>query len=313
MKFGIQHPNFSYDGEGSKIIDTLSTLARSAEDLGFDSFWVMDHFHQIMNVGKQEEPMFEGWTTISVLAGLTSKIKLGTLVTGNSYRHPSVLAKIGATLDILSKGRLFFGIGAAWNDVEARAYGIPFPPTRERLARLEEAVQIVRKMWTENQASFDGKYYKVENAICNPKPIQKPTPKILIGGSGEKFLLRTVARYGDACNIFGSPETVKKKLTVLRKHCEEAGRDYDSILKTKLSRVLISEDEEEIDRKVTEMSKIMPPGMLREALIYGTPPQVQQQINEFSDAGIQYLITSFSGPNELNSLRLFGETVLPKF
>jgi len=168
-------------------------------------------------------------------------------------------------------------------------------------------------MWTENQASFDGKYYKVENAICNPKPIQKPTPKILIGGSGEKFLLRTVARYGDACNIFGSPETVKKKLTVLRKHCEEAGRDYDSILKTKLSRVLISEDEEEIDRKVTEMSKIMPPGMLREALIYGTPPQVQQQINEFSDAGIQYLITSFSGPNELNSLRLFGETVLPKF
>ncbi len=168
-------------------------------------------------------------------------------------------------------------------------------------------------MWTEDRTNFNGKYYKIENAICNPKPIQKPTPKILIGGSGEKFLLRTVARYGDACNLFGSPETVKKKLAVLRMHCEAAGRDYDSILKTKLTRVLISKDEEEVNRKVAELSNMMPAGMLKEAMIYGTPKQVQDQIEEFADAGIEYLITSFSGPNELQSLMLFGEIVLPKF
>ena len=158
MKFGIQHPNFSYDGEGAKIIDTLTILSDTAEDLKFDSFWMMDHFQQIMSVGRPEEPMLEGWTTISVLAGVTSEIRLGTLVTGNSYRHPSVLAKIGATVDVLSKGRLFFGIGAAWNDAKARAYGVPFPPTKERLERLDEAVQVIRKMWTEDRANFDGKY-----------------------------------------------------------------------------------------------------------------------------------------------------------
>jgi F420-dependent oxidoreductase-like protein len=313
MKFGIQHPNFSYDGEGAKIIDTLSTLANTAEDLKFDSFWMMDHFHQIQMVGKPEEPMLEGWTAISVLAGMTSEIKLGTMVTGNSYRYPSVLAKIGATLDVLSKGRLFFGIGAAWNDAEAHAYGIPFPTTRERLARLEEAVQIIRMMWTEDLTNFDGKYYKLENAICNPKPIQKPTPKILIGGSGERFLLRTVAKYGDACNLFGSPQAVEKKLAVLRKHCEAAGRDYDSILKTKLTRVFISENEEEVNRRVEELSKMMPGVMLREVMILGTPKQIQDQVQEFADIGIEYLVTSFSGPNELQSLKLFGETVLPKF
>jgi F420-dependent oxidoreductase-like protein len=312
MQFGIQHPNFSYDGEGVKTIDTLSTLAKTGESLGFDSFWVMDHFHQISYVGDQSEPMFESWTTIAVLAGMTSKIKLGTLVTGNSYRYPSVLAKMGATMDVLSKGRLFFGIGAAWNDVEAHAYGIPFPPTGERLARLEEAVQIVRMMWTEDETNFDGKYYKLEKALCNPKPIQKPTPKILIGGSGEKFTLRTVAKYGDACNLFGSPETVKTKLAVLRKHCDDVGRDYDSILKTKLTQVLIGEDEAEIKPKVSEVEKVMPPGMLRETMIYGTPEQVQKQIEEFSDAGVQYLIISFGGPDELQSLRLFGETILPR-
>ena len=312
MQFGIQHPNFSYDGEGTKTIDALSTLARTAESSGFDSFWVMDHFHQIAFVGPPTEPMLEGWTTISVLAGMTSKIKLGTLVTGNSYRHPSIVAKMGATLDVLSKGRLFLGIGAAWNDLEARAYGIAFPPTGERLARLEESVQIIRKMWTEDEVTFDGKYYKLEKALCNPKPIQKPTPRILIGGSGEKVTLKIVAKYGDACNLFGSTETVKRKLAVLRKHCDEVGREYDSILKTKLAQVMIGEDEAQIKGTISQIEKGMPPGMLREMVVYGTPDQVREQVKELADAGIQYLIMSFSGPNELQSLRLFGETVLPK-
>jgi F420-dependent oxidoreductase-like protein len=312
MKFGIQHPNYSYDGQGSQIIDSLQTLVKSAETLGFDSFWVMDHLHQIMFIGKPEEPMLEGWTTISVLAGMTSKIKLGTLVTGNSYRHPSILAKIGATLDVLSKGRLFFGIGAAWNDKEARAYGIPFPPTKERLERLDEAVQIIRKMWIENEANFDGRYYKLQNAICNPKPIQKPHPKILIGGTGEKMLLRTVAKYGDACNLFGSPETVKMKLAILREHCIAVGRDYDSILKTKLTRVLIDSDEA-VEKRVAEVSKMMPSWMLKEELIYGTPDQIRSQVEEFRDVGIEYLISSFSGEKELQAIALFGEKVLPHF
>ena len=312
MKYGIQHPSFTYDG-GTEAVETLSTLSRTGEDLGFDSFWVMDHLHQIPSIGDQAEPMFEGWTTISVLAGLTSRIRLGTLVTGNSYRHPSVLAKIGASLDVLSKGRLFFGIGAAWNEVEADAYGIPFPPTAERLARLDEAVRIVRRMWTEEKANFSGKYYRLDGAICNPKPIQRPTPSILIGGGGEKVTLKIVAKHGDACNLFGSPETVKMKLAVLRKHCVRVGRDYDSILKSKLTRVLISEDEEEIRRKTAEFSARMRPGtQLRDSLIFGTPEQVQRQIDEFSEAGIQYLIVSFPGPDELRSLKLFGKTIIRK-
>jgi F420-dependent oxidoreductase-like protein len=314
MKFGIQHPNYTYDGEGKEIVDTLHSICGGAEELGFDSFWVMDHLHQISYVGRPEEPMLEGWTTISTLAGMTSKIKLGTLVTGNAYRFPTLLAKIGATLDILSKGRLFLGIGAAWNAEEAEAYGIPFPSTGERLQRLQEAVQIIKKMWSEKgPVNFEGKFYKAHNAYCNPMPIQKPHPKILIGGVGEKILLRIVAKYGDACNLFGSPETVKKKLSVLRQHCKEVGRDYGSILKTKLTRILISEDEEKVERRVKEMSKATPEEMLREAIIYGTPEEISKRVEEFRDAGVEYLIMSFEAKEELKAIMLFGKEVLPRF
>jgi F420-dependent oxidoreductase-like protein len=313
VKFGIQHPNFTYDGQGTAMIDTLSTLASTGERLGFDSFWVMDHFHQIEVVGRQEEPMLEGWTAISVLAGMTSKLRLGTMVTGNIYRYPSILAKIGATLDVLSKGRLILGIGAGWNEQESRAYGIAFPSTKERLERLDEAVQLIKKMWTEERASFQGKYYKLENALCNPKPVQKPHPLILIGGSGEKRLLRTVAKYGDACNLFGSPATVKRKLDILREHCQEMGRDYESILKTKLTRVAISEDEVTVKSAIERMSKLLPPGVpMNESVIYGTPEEVIDRVREFAAVGVQYLISSYGGERELAQLKLFGEKVLPK-
>ena len=207
MKFGLQHPVFGFDyrnRDTSQIVDSLKNLVTRAENRGFDSFWVMDHFHQIPFVGKPEEPILESWTTISVLAGITTKIKFGTLMTGIIYRHPSILAKIGATLDVLSKGRLFMGIGAAWNEEESSAYGIPFPPVKERFLRLEEAIQIIRKMWTEEpSASYNGQYYQIKNAFCNPKPIQKPSPPIMVGGSGERQTLRIVAKYADACNLFG--------------------------------------------------------------------------------------------------------------
>src|SRR5919198_5766676 len=279
MQFGLQHPNFSLDCNSqtspSQIIDSLKELITKAENSGFDSFWVMDHFHQIPVVGKQDEPMLEGWTTISVLAGITSKIKLGTLVTGNIYRHPSVLAKVGATLDVLSKGRLFMGIGAGWNEEESLAYGIPFPTVKERFLKLEESIQIIRKMWTEEpSASFSGKYYQIKNAYCNPKPIQKPSPPIMVGGSGERQTLRIVAKYADACNLYGSIETLKRKLTILKEHCTSVGRDYGSILKTKLGMVVIENDREMAKERIQQVSRGMPEEQINEFAIYGTPEDV---------------------------------------
>ncbi|MGB8641070.1 MAG: LLM class F420-dependent oxidoreductase [Nitrososphaeraceae archaeon] len=332
MKFGLQHPNFSYDYSDqntSRIIDTLSTLVAKAENKGFDSFWVMDHFHQISVVGKPEEPMLEGWTTISVLAGITTRIKLGTLVTGVIYRYPSILAKIAATLDVLSKGRLFLGIGASWNEEESLAYGIgestnnsgsnneaspiSFPSNKERLLRLEEALQIIRKMWTEEpSASFKGKYYQIHNAYCNPKPIQKPTPPILVGGSGEKRTLKIVAKYADACNLFGSAETVRKKLDILKTHCRNVNRDYDSILKTKLGVVVIDNDGLMAKKKVQQAFIGMPEAQLREFAIYGTPDNVLRQIKEFEDVGIQYLIVDLEPQREIEAVEVFADEIIKR-
>jgi F420-dependent oxidoreductase-like protein len=316
MQFGLQHPiyNFDYDGrDASQIIDSLKNLATKAENLGFDSFWVMDHFHQIPMAGKKEDPMLEGWTTISVLAGITSKIKLGTLITGVIYRHPSVLAKMGATLDVLSKGRLFMGIGAAWNQEESLAYGIPFFPNKERLLRLEEAIQIIRKMWTEEPAAtFNGKYYQINNAYCNPKPIQKPSPPIMVGGSGERQTLKIVAKYADACNLFGSAETVKRKLSVLKEHCKSVGRDYDSILKTKLGLIIVDNDNERVEKSVQQISKVMPKEQVGEYLMYGTPEQVLKQIELLEEVGIQYIIVDLEPYREPEALEVFGNSIVKK-
>jgi F420-dependent oxidoreductase-like protein len=332
MKFGLQHPNFSYDYSDqntSRIIDTLSNLVAKAENKGFDSFWVMDHFHQISVVGKPEEPMLEGWTTISVLAGITTRIKLGTLVTGVIYRYPSILAKIAATLDVLSKGRLFLGIGASWNEEESLAYGIgestnnignnneaspiSFPSNKERLLRLEEALQIIRKMWTEEpSASFKGKYYQIHNAYCNPKPIQKPTPPILVGGSGEKRTLKIVAKYADACNLFGSAETVRRKLDILKTHCRNVNRDYDSILKTKLGVVVIDNDGLMAKKKVQQAFIGMPEAQLREFAIFGTPDDVLKQIKEFEDVGIQYLIVDLEPQREIEAVEVFADEIIKR-
>jgi F420-dependent oxidoreductase-like protein len=273
----------------------------------------MVHFQQIPFVGKQNEPMLESWTTISVLAGITSKIKLGTLVTGIIYRHPSVLAKMGATLDVLSKGRLFMGIGAAWNQEESLAYGIPFPPNKERLLRLEEAIEIIRKMWTEEPAAtFNGKYYQINNAYCNPKPIQKPSPPIMVGGSGERQTLKIIAKYADACNLYGSAETVKRKLSVLNEHCKNVGRDYDSILKTKLGLIVIDNDKETAEKRIQQISKVMPQEQVKEFVIYGTPEDVLKQIELLEEAGIQYLIVDLEPYRELEALEIFGDSIIKK-
>ena len=316
MKFGLQHPVFSFDyrnRDTSQIVDSLKNLVTRAENRGFDSFWVMDHFHQIPFVGKPEEPMLESWTTISVLAGMTTKIKLGTLMTGIIYRHPSILAKIGATLDVLSKGRLFMGIGAAWNEEESSAYGIPFPSAKERFLRLEEAIQIIRKMWTEeSSASFNGQYYQIKNAFCNPKPIQKPSPPIMVGGSGERQTLRIVAKYADACNLFGSAETVKRKLSILKEHCRSVGRDYDSILKTKLGVVVIDDDKEMARKRLQQISKGIPEEQINEFAIYGTPEDVLRQKESLEDAGIQYLIVDLDPSREVEALDIFANHIIKR-
>jgi F420-dependent oxidoreductase-like protein len=257
--------------------------------------------------------MLEGWTTQAVVAGFTSKIKLGTLVTGNVYRHPSVLAKIGATLDVLSKGRLFMGIGAAWNEDEASAYGIPFPNLKERLRRLEEALQVIKAMWTEDGASFEGRFYQIRNAYCNPKPMQKPYPPIMVGGSGERETLKIVAKYADACNIFGSTDTVKRKLKILRDHCKAVGRDYDCILKTRLGRVIIDKDKGAVQTRVAKATKDMPEERIKEFLIFGTPEEVKRQVESFRDAGIEYFIVNLEPQQELEALELLGREIVQKF
>ena len=320
MRFGLQHPNFSFDyrnRDASQILDSLKNLVTRAESMGFDSFWVMDHFHQIPILGTPDQPMLEGWTTISVLAGITTRIKLGTLVTGVLYRYPSVLAKIAATLDVLSKGRLFLGIGASYFEGESSAYGITssgsFPSNQERLLRLEEAIQIIRKMWSEEpSASFNGTYYQINNAYCNPKPIQKPSPSILVGGSGERKTLKIVAKYADACNLFGSPETVRKKLDILKEHCKSVGRDYDSILKTKLGAIIVDDNKEMAKNRVRQTLRGIPEEQIKEFVIYGTPEDVSRQIEILEQVGIQYLIVDLEPSRELEALDTFASKVINK-
>ena len=316
MQFGLQHPNFNFDynsqgNDISYITHSLKNLVSKAENSGFDSFWVMDHFHQIQFVGKPEDPMLEGWTVLSMLAGITTKIKLGTLVTGIIYRYPSVLAKIASTLDVLSKGRLFMGLGAAWNEQESLAYGINFPSNQERLLRLEETIQIIRKMWTEEPcASFNGKYFQIINAYCNPKPIQKPSPPILVGGSGERKTLKIVAKYADACNLFGSTESIKKKLDILKEHCKSVGRDFDSILKTKLGTIVLDDNREAAKDRIEENFRGVPEEQIKEFVIYGTPEDILKQIEALQQVGIQYLIVNLEPSRELEALDTFANKVI---
>ena len=230
MKIGLQIPDFTGPG-GARLGADLATVARTADDAGFEFISVMDHFFQINMVGPPEHDMLEAYTTLGYLAGCTSRAKLVTLVTGTVYRHPGILAKIVTTLDVLSGGRAWLGIGAAWNDEESRGLGIPLPPVAERFERLEETLQICLQMWSGNEAPYQGKHYQLERPLNYPKALSAPHPPILIGGSGERKTLRFVAKYAQACNLFPGPD-LARKLDVLRAHCDAEGRDYDEIEKT---------------------------------------------------------------------------------
>ena len=236
-RLGLQIPTFTFPGiADGDLFETIAGIASTAEDHGFDSVWVMDHLYQIEVVGPKEDPMLEAYTLLGALAARTRRVRLGTMVTGVTYRNPALLAKIVTTLDVISSGRAILGIGAAWNDDEHAGYGYDFPPAGERLDRLEEALQICRAMFSEATPTFEGRHYRIRQVLNNPKPIRGRIP-VLIGGSGEKRTLRLVAQYGDACNLFGDPDTVRHKLGVLERHCADVGRDPAEITKTVLSTV----------------------------------------------------------------------------
>lgn len=231
MKIGVHQIAFTVPDGTPGIAPELARLANAVEEAGVTHLSVMDHYFQMEQILPATDPMLEGYTTLGFLAAHTKTVRLGLLVTGVTYRHPGLLAKIVSTLDVLSEGRAELGIGAAWYEREHKGLGVPYPSTAERFERLEETLQICRQMWDQgNDGPYEGKHYQLAETLCHPAPISKPP--ILIGGGGEKKTLRFVAKYADACNIFGGPDEVAHKLDVLRRHCEEVGRDYDEIEKT---------------------------------------------------------------------------------
>jgi F420-dependent oxidoreductase-like protein len=235
MKIAFHYADFTRRGGVEDFAPDLAAAAIAADEGGAATFTLMDHYFQMERMRTAHDPMLEGYTSLGYVAGITSRIQLGLLVTGVTYRHPGLLAKIVTTLDVLSEGRALFGIGAAWYEREHNALGVPYPPLGERFERMEETIQICDQMWREDEGPYKGKHYELAETICYPPPIQQPRPPILIGGSGEQKTLKFVARYADACNLFAlDPDVLPHKLDVLRGHCEDEGRDYDSIQKTLL-------------------------------------------------------------------------------
>jgi F420-dependent oxidoreductase-like protein len=235
LKLGLHYWTFSTPADEAAIAPTLAETARIADQAGLSTFTLMDHYFQMEAVAGADEPMLEGYTALGYVAALTERMTLGLLVTGVMYRHPGLLAKIVTTLDVLSGGRARLGIGASWYEREQRGLGVPVVPVAERFERLEETLQICLQMWSDNDGADQGKHYNLDETLNRPKPLSRPRPQILVGGGGEKKTLRLVARYADACNLFGpSPDAVAPKLDVLRQHCATEGRDYDEIIKTVL-------------------------------------------------------------------------------
>jgi F420-dependent oxidoreductase-like protein len=236
VKLGLHYWNYSIPSDPAEMAATLSETARIADEAGFSGFSVMDHYFQMEHTGSAAEPMLEAYTTLGYVAAMTERMTLGVLVTGVMYRHPGLLAKIVTTLDVLSGGRGRLGVGASWYEREQVGLGVPVVPVAERFERLEETLQICLQMWSDDNGPFNGRHYQLAETLCVPQPLSRPHPPILVGGGGEKKTLLLVARYADACNVFGSsPADVAGKLDVLRSHCEAEGRDYDRIEKTVLA------------------------------------------------------------------------------
>ena len=271
MDIGLHVPNFTYPNGPREIAQNLTRIAVAAEDVGLTKLSVMDHVWQIGIVGPPELDMLEAYTTLGYLAARTKKIELLAWVTAVVYREPGLLAKAVTTLDVLSEGRAWLGIGAAWNEAEANGLGLPFPSTKERFERLEEALQICLQMWSESDAPYEGTHYRLERTLNSPQSLTRPHPPILIGGGGEKKTLRLVAQYAQACNLFAGPE-LARKLEVLREHCETVGRDYDEIEKTVMFTIDPGKDGEKVEEVLERMRGLAALGVSH---VHGMLPDVE--------------------------------------
>ncbi|GHO80660.1 LLM class F420-dependent oxidoreductase [Ktedonobacter sp. SOSP1-85] len=309
LKFGVSLPQgWTMDLAGIKdpveAYETMTRVAQTADETGFDSVWLVDHFHTIPR--PSQEVTFECWTSTAALARDTKRVRIGQMVTCNGYRNPAILAKMASTVDVLSHGRLNFGIGAGWYEHEYRAYGYEYPDAPERLRMLREAVQVIKNMWTQEEAIFEGKYYQVRGAINQPKGVQKPHIPLLIGGGGEKVTLKLVAQYGDACNVGGDIATIKHKFNVIKDHCANVGRDYESIHRTTTTFCSLAETDAAALAQVPDFVKNQFGDRINNALI-GSPATIRQRLAEYEEAGVQELIIGFLDRTNLNSIRNFAQ------
>ena len=307
LKFGLSLPQ-GWTMELVSIQDpveayeTLTRVARTADEVGFESVWLVDHFHTIPQLS--QEVTFECWTTTAAVARDTKRIRVGQLVTCNGYRNPALLAKMASTVDVLSRGRLNFGIGAGWFEHEYRAYGYDYPETSDRLRRLREAVQVILAMWTQEEAVFEGKYYQVRGAINQPKGVQKPHIPLLIGGSGEKVTLKLVAQYGDACNLTGDLPAIQRKLATLKQHCASVGRNYESIRRTVTAFCCLGETDEQARAKFPTAFLGRP---VAAGALIGSPRTVRERLTELEEAGVQEVILTFPDVLQLDTLSFFAQ------
>jgi F420-dependent oxidoreductase-like protein len=311
ITLGLHLPNFNYPGvEPEGIFETVSAIARTAEDSGFNTITVMDHFHQIPPQGPPTYHMFDGNTMLAALAARTEKVNLGLLVGGVTYRNPAHLAKITTGLDVISRGRAFLGIGAAWFEDEHNAYGFAFPPLRERFEHLEDTLNIARAMFTNAEATYEGTHHSVRGAINIPQPIRGDIP-ILIGGSGERKTLRLVAKYADGSNVMGSVDQCRHLMGVLERHCDDVGRDPSEITRTRLATIVIAPTHEEAHRKLEEAKAN---GMSERRLaqvVAGGPDEIAEQLGAFMDAGIEGFTVSLLDVHDLETVALAGRTIAP--
>ena len=288
MKIGLQIPSFTWPGGTDAIGPTVGRIAHQADEIGFDSIWVMDHFFQIRGVGKPEEPMLEGWTTLGFLAANTKRARLGLMVGGVHYRLPGLWVKAATTLDVLSGGRAWLGIGAAWNEDESRSLGFPFPPLGQRFEMLDETLQIAHQMWQGergSEAEFHGRHYDATRLMNSPQSISRPRVPIMIGGGGERKTLRLVAKYADASNVFGGPEMIAHKYAVIREHCADIGRNPDEIERTNLQTIDLGRD---------------------------SPARIVDRFGELADAGAQHVIVSVADVHDPKQLETIGRDIVPQ-
>ena len=305
-------PNFNYPGTGpDELFERLVEIAHTAEESGFSSITVMDHLHQIRGVGPRNHFMLEGNTILAALAARTERVSVGLLVGGVTYRNPALLAKITTTLDVISGGRAVLGLGAAWNEEEHNAYGIPFPPLKERFERLEDALRIARAMFTQPESSVSGRRHSTHGALNNPQPLRGDIP-IVVGGSGERKTLRLVAQYADGCNVFGDPERARHLMEVLDGHCEDVGRDPAEITRTRNGVAFIAPTHEQARAKLdAALERGLSEERARTVGMVGGPEELAEQTQAFLDAGIEGLTLSIPDVHDLDTIALVGETLSP--